>query len=258
MKILLLSLFIFVYGLAIDGKVFIDIKQAVDIPKFKHDISIYSFSIENKNIKPFYIAKYETTVKEYKKYTNKIGVEFTISEDIDENEPISNIDFNTAQNVCKFYGGRLPTELEWVVAASIKASYSKCYQDIKKDSFYPYSTATYPLSENDKQVKCMSEDDDEIEASLIGSELLEVQYSYENINGTYGMLGNVWEWVDDEKKYFNQQYKVIKGGSFTNFKEKVLFDNRVSNFLKPESKMPNVGFRCVWSDKNSKYKQQIK
>ncbi|RLA82384.1 MAG: hypothetical protein DRG78_07375, partial [Epsilonproteobacteria bacterium] len=71
---------------------------------------------------------------------------------------------------------------------------------------------------------------------------------YENINGTYGMLGNLWEWVDTKKEkiYFNQKYKVIKGGSFANFHQPELFDNRISNFVKKETKMSNIGFRCVW------------
>ena len=92
----------------------------------------------------------------------------------------------------------------------------------------------------------MKKDDDDIEANLIGSELLEVQDSYENINGTYGMLGNVWEWVDATKKYFKNQYKVIKGGSYPNNKQPYLFDSRVSNFISKDTKMNNIGFRCVW------------
>ena len=95
----------------------------------------------------------------------------------------------------------------------------------------------------------MLDEDDELEVDLIGSELSEAEESYENLNGVHGMLGNVWEWVDEDRRYFHQNYKTIKGGSFANFKQKELFDSRVSNFLKPDAKMNSVGFRCVWDEK---------
>lgn len=229
-------------------KIYISSDKSISIPKIKDTkLQEYSYSIKDKKLKPFYISKYETTINQYIKYkkANNLKLEIEIDED-SLNEPITNIDFDTALKVCKFYKGRLPTELEWIVSASIKLAPSKCYEYIKDNSFSPYPTKNYPLKENDKHIGCMMEDDDEIEADLIGSELLEVEDSYENINGTYGMLGNVWEWVDEDKKYFNQSYKTIKGGSFANFEQNELFDSRVSNFIKPDTKMTNIGFRCVW------------
>lgn len=253
MKIIIINLLMFIYAFSMD-KIYIDIPKKITIPKLKGDISKYSFSVKEAKIKPFYISKYETTVKEYKNYLKATKqTDKNINPESNDDEPVTNIDFKTAQKVCNFYGGRLPTELEWVVSASIKVAPSKCYEFIKKYSFVPYPTAKYPLNYKDKQIKCMSKEDDEIEPEYIGSELSDVQDSYENINGTYGMLGNVWEWVDAEKIYFNQKYKVIKGGSFANFHQKKLFDSRISNFVKENTKMSNIGFRCVW-DKNASKK----
>jgi formylglycine-generating enzyme required for sulfatase activity len=248
MRVLFLLVGLFVYGMEIE-KVKIDINIPITIPKLKNQFSDISFFVKNKKIKPFFIAKYETTKKEYNFYLKSIGKKEIEFDEDELNEPITNIDFYEAKKVCKFFGGDLPSEFEWVVASSIKINPTKCYKQIKKYSFVKYAIAKYPLSENDSIIKCMQEDDDEIEANLIGSELLEVEDSYENINGTYGMFGNVWEWTKDKKIFFDKEYRVIKGGSYANFRQKILFDNRISNFIKPSSKLKNVGFRCVWRGK---------
>ncbi len=230
--------------------VYITTKQKITIPKIKNDkLKDFSFSIKDKKLKPFYIAKYETTIKQYITYQKANNIKIQEMDEDTLAEPMTNIDYKTASKVCNYYGGRLPTEFEWVVSASIKLTPSKCYRHIKKNSFVPYPTVNYPLNKNSKQIKYMLDEDDELEVDLIGSELLEVKDSYENINGIYGMLGNVWEWVDSDKMYFNEKYKTLKGGSFANFEQKELFDSRISNFLSPDAKMNSVGFRCVWDIK---------
>jgi len=241
-------------------KVFIEIDKNITIPKIDdHFLSKYSFSKKSVKLNSFYISKYEITKKEYSDYLKlKKRKKIKLFSKDDGDEPVTNVNFFEAQEFCKFYNGRLPTELEWIVSASVKLAKSHCYEYIKKYSFSPYPTQKYPLKQNDKQIICMMKEDDEIEPSLIGSELLEVQYSYENINGIYGMLGNVWEWVNAKKIYFNKTYQTIKGGSYANFKDKKLFDVRVSNFLEPNAKRENVGFRCVWNEKEIKKKRNKK
>lgn len=219
-------------------------KADINIPKLNSsELQKYTFLAKNKNLEPFKIAKYELTVKEYIYYLKSSKqnekMKIILSSDTELNEPITNINFNEAQSTCKFYGGRLPTEFEWVVAASIKLSKSKCYEHLKQNTFH--STAI-----DDFQHRCMMKSDNEFEADLVGSELVEVEYSVENINGTFGMFANVWEWVNSTKVLFKDEYKVIKGGSYANFHTPELFDSRISNFLKPEIEMPNVGFRCAW------------
>lgn len=222
-------------------KIKINIQKEITIPPIKNE-NIKDFSFSGKiKIKPFYIGKYEVTKKEYNKYLIANHLKpLSFEYDGEENEPITNIDFYTAKKVCKFYGGRLPTNEEWIVAASIKLSKSKCYEYLKKYSFSPFSITK-------KAIECFKKEDDEIEENEIGKELLEVEDSYENINGTYGMYGNVFEWVDKDVVYFNKHYKLIKGGSFAS--EKVFFDSRVDAFEKPDVKKSTIGFRCVWDNK---------
>jgi len=241
MRLLLIFLSIFLYGDI--QKIHITPPKEIIIPPIS-DEKLKDFSFSGKIvIKPFYISKYEITVSDYEKYLNK-----TLSQR-NKKRPLTNVDFYTAQKVCNFYGGRLPTQKEWIVAAGVKVAKSKCYEFLKYNQFYPYPTAKYPLDEKDKQSQCMLEDDDEIEIDRIGSEFIRVDWSYENINGTFGMLGNVSEWVDDEVIYFGKKYKIIKGGNYDNFGFNHLFDVRVVDFLPPSSKRKNVGFRCVWEDK---------
>lgn len=232
-------------------KVLIDIKTPVMLPPLKNSLSNFAFDKRDIHVKPFFISKYETTVKEYKRYLEANSLENIFISHFEEDEPISNIDYHTAEKICTFFKGRLPTEVEWIAAAGVKSAKSRCYEHIEKDKFYIYPTEKFPLKENDPQIKCMKETDDEIEVDLIGSGRENVPYSYENINGTYGMLGNLWEWVDSEKIYFNKKYKIIKGGSYANIHKKEFFNSRVSNFLDPDTKMPNVGFRCAWDINNN-------
>jgi formylglycine-generating enzyme required for sulfatase activity len=219
-------------------RVKIDIDKEVTIPIIK-DKNLQDISYKKQKIKiaPFYIGKYEVTKKEYNNYLKSRVKEVVSLDEYEENEPITNISFITAQDVCKFYGGRLLSEEEWIVASSIKLSQTRCYEDIKQ-----YSFSNYAITPN--AIDCMVKEDDEIEEELIGKELLEVQESYENLNGTYGMFGNVWEYVESFVNHFGKNYAVIKGGSYAS--ERILFDNRVQNFIDFNQQRQNIGFRCGW------------
>jgi len=210
----------------------------------------YSFSVKNRKIKPFYISKYEMSVKKYMSYLQKSHqvkkFNKLLEMELEENEPITNINFYEAKKVCQFFGGRLPSEFEWVVAASVKVNKSNCYEHLKYGKFYNFAIVEFPLKDNSTISKCLMKNSEEFEIDLVGSELNSVEDSLENLNATYGMFGNVWEWVDEEVKYMNRSYKIIKGGSFSNKNSRVFFDSRLSNFVKPETKMSNIGFRCVW------------
>lgn len=231
--------------------VYINTPLSLAIPPLnnKH-LSDYSLNTKQTPIKSFYIAKYELSVLEYRLYLKQTGQlkkeKILIDLEFEDDEPITNINFFEAKDVCSYYKGRLPTEREWSVAASIKLSKSVCYEHLKKETFFPFSTQHYPLKQEHEVSICLASKNEDFEASGFGRELLGVHDSIENINGTFGMLGNVWEWVSDSKKYFLQDYRVIKGGSYANYQDPLLFDSRVSNFLRPSSHQPNVGFRCVW------------
>jgi len=227
-------------------KVLITPPTKVTIPLLKDPIlQKISFSVKKAEVKPFLIGKYEITKEQIAKAK---GEKLPFDAE-DGDDPAVNVTYEEAQNVCHFYKGRLPTEIEWIVAAGVKVAPSKCYEILQQGKFYPYATANYPIEENSTVFECFLQEDDELESALIGSELNSVEDSYENINGTYGMLGNVWEWVDAKRILFHQEYRIVKGGSFANANVAKLYDVRISNPLKATTTLENVGFRCVWDKK---------
>ena len=228
--------------------IFIEPEKPVVIPQHE---SLYSFPHGQITSEPFRISRFEVSIREAIAYMNSRGkkVTFDVGEEVFWDEPYSNVSFGEAQAICNFYGGRLPNEAEWILAASIKSAPSKCYESLKYGTFYPYPTGTFPINQGGELEACLLKQNDEFDAESAVSELGDVKSSIENINGTSGMLGSVWEWVDAERSYFGKQYKVIKGGSFANHKQQELYDSRVSNFVPAETKISIIGFRCAWDAK---------
>jgi formylglycine-generating enzyme required for sulfatase activity len=227
-------------------RVHIDPPQGWSIKRLKLP---YSYQKGVQPISPFDIQKYEFSVHEYANYLKQTkqmqSYELLQEAAYEGDEPITMVSWPEAQRACQHHGGRLPTQLEWMVAASIKSAKSLCYEDISYGSFVPFASMII-TDKSGVRIPCHEVIDDEFDLNEVLFELNSVSYALENINGTFGMMGNVWEWVDDSVSYFKKPYKVIKGGSFTNAKTLELFDSRYENFLQADQKRPNVGFRCVW------------
>ncbi len=242
MKYLLLCLSILLFGQM--SRIEIIPPQVAQIPSLKEKkLQGFIYPYKTISIKPFYIGKYEVTKQEYNLYLQQKQRKLKEFDESELNEPVVNITFDEAQDVCSFYKGRLPSEEEWIVASSLKLAKTKCYENLQEGSFHPYSITP-------QAIECMKNEDDELEEDLVGTELLDVVDSYENINGTFGMYGNVWEYVNTQIQHFSHQYVVIKGGSYAD--PKVLFDNRVENFIQKSVRRVNIGFRCTWDKKESK------
>lgn len=156
--------------------------------------------------------------------------------------PIFSVNWYQANEYCRYYGKRLPTEAEWEFAA----------RGGSPDAFYPWGNED-PTGKSIFKPKDIIRTRPEIVGSL-----------QPNGYQLYDMAGNVWEWIADwyEADYYQQTYKegqkivnpynnaktgqkVIRGGGWTSEAEDLRITNR--NRLALKKNKLNVGFRCALS-----------
>ena len=207
---------------------------------------------QNIFLSEYKIDIYEVSVKEYKKCIKAgkcnfplEGVKFTWNSKKEKKFPINGVSWFDANDYCRFVNKRLPTEAEWERAAS-------WFNDLK----YTYSVLGFvrscsEVNYNGLQVDCRKA------VAPRGS------YTKE-LNGTYDMAGNLWEWVWDW--YFPSQYqetiirdpqgpsngllKVNRGGSYVNRHRYIQTTYRGAN--NPVLRAPEIGFRCAVSTSQTK------
>jgi formylglycine-generating enzyme required for sulfatase activity len=128
--------------------------------------------------------------------------------------PVEQVDWNSAEKYCKAVGMRLPTESEWEFAAFGGTSTPR-YGPLNDIAWFDGNSAdkTHPVGTRKP-----------------------------NNYGLFDMLGNVWEWVEDQSNV-DPQRRIMKGGSFYNISR----DLRVPNRETPldDIRHRNIGFRCV-------------
>ena len=167
------------------------------------------------------------------------GDGFVWGEDGKDHFPINGVSWFDARDYCKFVEKRLPTEAEWEKAASWK-------DDVK-----------YQFSNGLDDVNCSEANFKNIGDELCQSKLLETRSLTEEINKTYDMNGNLWEWVQDwyslaglDKLQARDPQgpdsgllKVNKGGSYLNSKNYIRSSFRGAN--SPVTRSKDIGFRCA-------------
>jgi len=128
--------------------------------------------------------------------------------------PVEQVDWRSAGSYCKAVGMRLPTESEWEFAALGGVSAPR-YGPLGAIAWYDGNSAgtTHPVGTKKP-----------------------------NNYGLFDMLGNVWEWVEDQSNV-DPKRRIMKGGSFYN----IARDLRVPNRETPldDIQHRNIGFRCV-------------
>ena len=159
------------------------------------------------------------------------------------NHPVVHVSWNDAQEFCKFIGGRLPTEIEWERAA----------RGGKRGRMYPWGNKLMPRGKHRCNIwhgdfpKKNTEDDGYMWSAPIDA------FGPQNKYGFYNIVGNVWEWVEDDwipnhgKKQQGMTYdKCKKGGSYMCHKS-YCFRYRVAarSHNSADSAASNLGFRCA-------------
>ena len=155
-----------------------------------------------------------------------------------ENHPMTDVSWFGAWGYCRYFGGRLPTELEWEKAA----------RGPEDDRPFPWGYEIARHSANFYASRDPFEDMGSFgsRSSPVGFYNGRTYDGYATLNsaspyGLYDMAGNVWQWAGDV--YEGQHYRYLRGGS----KDSYEMDLRiwVRNNATPTYFSPGVGFRCA-------------
>ena len=148
-----------------------------------------------------------------------------------DHHPVVHVSYQDAQAYAKWAGGRLPTELEWELAATLglpERSDTVSGAIVNGKLVANTWQGAFPLINN--------ETDGFAGSSPVGC------FAASDI-GLYDMIGNVWEWTSSP---FGSGTHTIKGGSF------LCSDNFCARY-RPEARQPHekdfstnhIGFRVV-------------
>jgi len=195
------------------------------IPYRKFMIHSYNENIEQIKreieLKGYWIGKYEVSVKQYQIFCSKNKINFS-GKNYSAKEPIRNINWHEAKKFCKWLGVRLPTELEWEVAA----------RGNKNNINYLGGAEFHPTYYN-----------------LNSNDVKEIDKGKGNGFGLFNIIGNVEEWCQDwySKDKFtppsNNLYKVLRGGSFKDSPANARIIKR--DYMFPKYKKETYGFRIA-------------
>jgi formylglycine-generating enzyme len=212
----------------------------------------YEFGIEDEKpvhvvaLDSFYMDKYEVTQSEYERVMENNPSSFKGS-----NHPVHNVTWFEAIEYCGKVGKRLPSEVEWEIAAKGGIH--------SNNGIYPWGASFDGNNANFCDRNCdhhwskKEYDDGFSKTAPVGSYV-------ENGYGLYDMAGNVWEWVADwyDPKFYKKadRYhprgpvtginRALRGGSWSDRPDYMRVAKRGAHF--PSKRYDDYGFRCAKSN----------
>jgi formylglycine-generating enzyme required for sulfatase activity len=163
----------------------------------------------------------------------------------DGDEPAVHLTYDEAQAFCRWAGGRLPTDGEWVSAA---------YTEQRARPPAPFQrgrTYAYPTGDRPTGAQCLGDCGAAAEARAInrGAALMRgdgharAGATPAGVNGLHDMGGNAWEWVDEPAGASANVERRTRGGSWWYGAAQMRADHLQS---KPaDTAVVYIGFRCV-------------
>jgi formylglycine-generating enzyme required for sulfatase activity len=184
---------------------------------------LYGKDSQQQLLPAFYIDKYEVSTQRYAKFIQATGhAEPPGWTEQLEDRPVVQVDWYNADAYCRFYGKRLPLELEWEKAARGTDG-----------RLYPWGNAA-PTPDRALYGKKWEgyHTLSPVDQNLMG------QSPY----GLHHMAGNVWEWTNTD---FDATKKVLRGGAWSRPADFLRSTTRI--WAGRENRYPSLGFRCVLS-----------
>lgn len=186
-------------------------------------------------IDPFYIDVHEVTNQQFQMFLEATGhpkPAFWHPEIDKPDDPVVGVSWYDAVAYAVWVGKRLPTEVEWELAARGGSAGTK----------YPWG-----------------DDPDCRYANFKSFGIAPVKSLKPNNYGLYDLIGNVWEWCSDwyDRTYYSSSkkrnpqgpvigtHKVLRGGAWYCREDQVRVTNRF--YAMPDVSSFNFGFRCAKS-----------
>jgi sulfatase modifying factor 1 len=180
-----------------------------------------SSQVYEQKVAAFYMYRFEVSGMDYLRFLRAKNKQ--IPKDLDLKRPVVNVAYSDAQAYCRWLQSiyklqfRLPTKEEWAFAARGGNFDNDNYIYHKA---LPNESVVYMGNSNEKP-KCTS-------------------CMQPNDLGIYGMVGNVWEWTEQQLKGFDT---FIVGGSF--FEDANHVKVTTKKAMNMDRKQKDLGFRMV-------------
>ena len=162
-----------------------------------------------------------------------------------DDEPAAHLTWHEAQAFCRWAGGALPTDAQWLAAAYTEQRASPP-APFERGRRYPFPTGDTPAG-----AQCLADCGPQAEARALrhgaalarGHGHARAGATPAGVNGLHDMGGNLWEWVDEPPGAGGDAERRTRGGSWWYGAAQMRADHLQA---KPAgTAVAYIGFRCV-------------